>query len=713
MGKSKICSALSASPPPVDAPPVSTIPELRDRSYPARLMSSHTRWKISAARGCRISERMRRDISRDFLPPTLATSIVSRSSTIDDSAQPLLRFSFSASGTGVRSPTAMSLVKWSPPSATTPVCHRLPRSKIAMSAVPPPISTSATPSSFSSMVSTASAAASCSITMSTTLTPARLTHDTMFCVDEAAPVTTWTLTSSRAPAMPIGAPMPSWSSTTKSCGRTWRISRPVGNDTALAASMARLTSSRVISRFLPATAITPRLLKPLMCGPDSDRCTVSISTPAISSASSIAFLIDSTAASRFTTTPRLMPRDSATPMPTTSRRPSSSTSLTTQHTVEVPTSRPTRYRSLRATLLSSGPGPARRRAALGQGVAGAARAGAHVDVLAEPQVHIVDVVHPVAQRLGDVDVGLQPFGEQLVAQPHHRRVAVEDHGGVARVGDVDLRDPPDQMGAALERAQQPAGQPGADRIHQRRAAAIAGGQAVDDGQIQLGVAGPELVDDRPGPIDQEQLIADPADANRLAFLHHHANRRREDPPDAGVGDPRRAAETLPPPFEVHRQDVHAFHPLEHGDDLAARHARVAVNADVPDGQHAGGEDRHRPLIDRGNDRNHRKDVAGHRHPGRAAGSSGRRHVRAAEALVRRDRYAHAASSSARNRRLATVPIDPAPSVSTASPGLACAASIGTSSSSVFTTETGRSARRRIASASASAVTPGIGSSLAA
>ena len=34
--------------------------------------------------------------------------------------------------------------------------------------------------------------------------------------------------------------------------------------------MARRTSSRVISRFLPATATTPRLLNPLMCVPDSD-----------------------------------------------------------------------------------------------------------------------------------------------------------------------------------------------------------------------------------------------------------------------------------------------------------------------------------------------------------------------------------------------------------------------------------------------------------
>ena len=67
--------------------------------------------------------------------------MVSSSSTMAESAQPQRRLIFSASGIGVRNPTAMSLVKWSPPTATTPVCHRLPRSKIAKSVVPPPIST--------------------------------------------------------------------------------------------------------------------------------------------------------------------------------------------------------------------------------------------------------------------------------------------------------------------------------------------------------------------------------------------------------------------------------------------------------------------------------------------------------------------------------------------------------------------------------------------
>ena len=62
---------------------------------------------------------------------------------------------------------------------------------------------------------------------------------------------TWTFTSRRVPVMPVGSPMPSWSSTTNSCGSTCRISRSMGIETALAASIARRTSSRSIMRFLP------------------------------------------------------------------------------------------------------------------------------------------------------------------------------------------------------------------------------------------------------------------------------------------------------------------------------------------------------------------------------------------------------------------------------------------------------------------------------
>jgi hypothetical protein len=50
------------------------------------------------------------------------------------------------------------------------------------------MSTSATPSSFSSSVNTDSLAASCSTIVSATPTPARLTHATMFCVELWLPV---------------------------------------------------------------------------------------------------------------------------------------------------------------------------------------------------------------------------------------------------------------------------------------------------------------------------------------------------------------------------------------------------------------------------------------------------------------------------------------------------------------------------------------------
>src|SRR5215208_1213825 len=379
------------------------------------------------------------------------------------------------------------------------------------------MSTSATPSSFSSGVSTASAAASCSITVSTTLTPARLTHATMFWVDDTAPVTTWTFTSSRAPVIPIGAPIPSCSSTTKSCGSTCRISRPVGNATAFAASIARRTSSRVISRFFPATAITPRLLNPLTCGPESARYTESISMPAISSASSIAFLIESTAASRLTTTPRLMPRDSATPMPTTCRLLSSMPSQTTQTTVDVPTSSPTMYRSLRATLSPSA-------------------GGADVHAFIEPQIDVVDLGYALAQRGDQIDVGLDAFDELFRADMHERGVVLEHDDRVVHVGHVDLRQPAREIWPALHVEQQPRRERRSRVVHER-SARTARGQAIHDWQIELGVVGTEFVDDRALMIDEVEHVAYPPDRHRLPLRHDHGERAWQLAPQRGVGDP--------------------------------------------------------------------------------------------------------------------------------------------------------------------------------
>src|SRR5688572_11811566 len=538
----------------------------------------------------------------------------------------------------------------------------------------------------------------------------------MFCVEVLAPVTMWTFTSRRAPVIPRGAPIPSWSSTTKSCGRTCRISRPAGRDTALAASMARLTSSRVISRFFPATATTPRLLNPLIWGPDNDRWTVSIDTPAISSASSMAFLIDSTAASRFTTTPRLMPRDSVTPIPTTSRRPSSCPSATTQQTVEVPTSSPTRYRSFRATrLLSSRPGPARSRPGFGQGVLRGSRARFHVHVLPKPQIDVVDVFDPVAQRLRHVQVGLQPFGELLVAEPDDHRVAVQQHGRVTRVAHVHLRQPPHQLGRPLQRDEEPAGQRRSGRIDHGGPTALSGVQPVDDREVELRVDRSELVDDRPGSIDQEELVADAANPDRLPLPYHHPDRSREDAPHGRVSDPGRLQQAAPPRLEVHRQDVAALQAIQHTQDLAARHPDIAVDADALHGQGVRREHQLRKLVDGHRHDDRGRGVTGPRGARQTAPAPGRRHVRAAESLVfLNGQTAHAAvSSSARSRRFGTEPIDPAPNVSTASPGRARAVSADTSSSSVRATDTGRPVCRSIAAARASTVTPGIGSSLAA
>src|SRR5262249_13568997 len=83
-------------------------------------------------------------------PPTDGTS--NSSSLLVSALAAQLNFCliFSAASSGVRSPTAMSLVRWLPPSGSTLVWTIAPSSNTAMSVVPPPTSTIATPSSFSS-----------------------------------------------------------------------------------------------------------------------------------------------------------------------------------------------------------------------------------------------------------------------------------------------------------------------------------------------------------------------------------------------------------------------------------------------------------------------------------------------------------------------------------------------------------------------------------
>ena len=82
-----------------------------------------------------------------------------------------------------------------------------------MSVVPPPISATSTPSSFSVSVRVASAAASELITISSIWTPAPVTHFDRFWTDVAAPATMWVSTSRRTADIPSGSLIPSWPST--------------------------------------------------------------------------------------------------------------------------------------------------------------------------------------------------------------------------------------------------------------------------------------------------------------------------------------------------------------------------------------------------------------------------------------------------------------------------------------------------------------------
>ena len=77
-------------------------------------------------------------------------------------------------------PSLISSVITFPPKGITAVCLIIPSWKIAISVVPPPISTKATPASFSSLLITAEEEASGSRTNSATSRPALLTHLNIF-----------------------------------------------------------------------------------------------------------------------------------------------------------------------------------------------------------------------------------------------------------------------------------------------------------------------------------------------------------------------------------------------------------------------------------------------------------------------------------------------------------------------------------------------------
>ena len=106
--------------------------------------------------------------------------------------------------------------------------------------------------------------------------------------------------------------------------------------------MTRATSSLEISRSLPATATTPRLLKDRTWEPEIPTQEREIWTPAMISASSAARLIASIVASTLMMLPLRVPRLAAAPLPITSSEPPAFCSPIRTQILEVPMSQATR-----------------------------------------------------------------------------------------------------------------------------------------------------------------------------------------------------------------------------------------------------------------------------------------------------------------------------------------------------------------------------------
>ena len=191
----------------------------------------------------------RRLTVRPASSPRTLTLISSSSDTVRRSAEPWRALSSSATCSEVLRTAAMSLVTLLPPTGRTRVWKGEPSWNRARSMVPAPKSATATPSSFSVSLRTASAEASELTTSSSILTPAAATHLDRFWTAVAEAVTMWVSTSRRRALMPSGSLTPSWPSTLKPRRSTCRTSRLDGMGTARATSTARLMSSRLTSRW--------------------------------------------------------------------------------------------------------------------------------------------------------------------------------------------------------------------------------------------------------------------------------------------------------------------------------------------------------------------------------------------------------------------------------------------------------------------------------
>ena len=274
-------------------------------SKPFLVISAFISSNNSTYLGSIISARDLLDSSLGGLPPTPGTSMLSSSEVNWETEQPCFCFISSACGVGVLKACAISLVTWSPARGITPVWTIDPALKIAISVVPPPISTKQTPKSFSSSERIEYELANCSKTKPLTVKPQFFTHFSMFLRALFEQVTKWTLASSLTPDIPNGSLIPSWSSITYSWGRTWRTSWSDGIETDEAESITFSMSKGFTSLSLMPTM--PWELMLLMWLPATPTYIDLIFSSIIDWACSTAFFIASVVASIFTTTPFFSP----------------------------------------------------------------------------------------------------------------------------------------------------------------------------------------------------------------------------------------------------------------------------------------------------------------------------------------------------------------------------------------------------------------------
>src|SRR6266404_2121078 len=332
--------------------------------------------------------------------------------------------------------------------------------------------------------------------------------------------------------MPMGSRMPSCASTKNSCGSTCRTSRSGGSVMLRAASIARRTSSRSISRGRWPMVTPPRLFTPRTCAPATPITAASTGTLATPSASSTARRIELTVESRLTIRPLRSPFDSAAPK-ARNFTCSSSISAISAHVFMLPMSNPIRYLSFFATLA---PDPLLSRFRNG----GAGRVRVEHHLLRVLQIDGVDtaVVGLPLRKIFD-DHAVLP-GEVARAEMNGQRLRVagagdagHDRAQILWVGEVHFTDAIGRAGAHQ-----------VDVVHEllirlhALAALFAGhalGESGDDGKLQLFAA--RTIENHAVRVDERQLgsIADKSDGRALGQLN--ANAIGENALQAGGLDP--------------------------------------------------------------------------------------------------------------------------------------------------------------------------------